>query len=148
MSDDGDATNIWDEVPDWGGIGARRLVRGPDNKLGASVWEVKPGAGQFVYHFHHGTEELLVVLRGEPTVRMHDGDRRLREGDVLPFPIGPAGGHQIRNDTEATVRVLIVAAHADPDVAEYPDTGKVATIVHGEHAFHRVRDAADDAGDE
>ena len=142
------ATNVWDEVPDWGGVGARPVVRSASNKLGASVWEFAPGATQFVYHFHHGTEELLVVLRGQPTVRMHDGDRQLREGDVLPFPAGPEGGHQIRNDGEETARVLIVAAHVDADVAEYPDTGKVAAIVQGEHRYHRVADAVEHAGPE
>ena len=79
-----DATNVWDEVPDWGGIGARRLVRSESNALGASIWELQPGGSQFVYHFHHGSDELLVVLRGTPTVRMHDGDRALAEGDVVP----------------------------------------------------------------
>lgn len=54
--------NVWDEVPDWGGIGALRLDRA-DAGLGASVWELQPGASQFVYHFHHGSDELLVVLR-------------------------------------------------------------------------------------
>jgi uncharacterized cupin superfamily protein len=144
-----DAGNIWEQVPDWGGgVGARRLVRGPSNVLGASLWEFQPGSSQFVYHFHHGSEELLVVLRGQPTVRMHGGDRSLVEGDVVPFPRGPEGGHQIRNDTDSVVRVLIVAANADPDVAEYPETGKVAAIVHGRHRFHRVTDAVDDAGPE
>ena len=33
------------------------------------------------------------VLRGRPTVRLHDGDRVLAEGDVVPFPRGPEGGH-------------------------------------------------------
>src|SRR5690349_24345699 len=74
--------NVWDEVPDWGGVGALRLDRA-EAGLGASVWELQPGASQFVYHFHHGSDELLVVLRGTPTVRMHDGDRALREGDVV-----------------------------------------------------------------
>lgn len=148
MAATADAGNVWDEVPDWGGIGARRLVRGPRNALGASVWELQPGASQFVYHFHRGTEELLVVLRGTPTVRLHDGERVLGEGDVVPFPRGPEGGHQLRNDGDSTARVLIVAAHADPDVAEYPETGKVATIVGGEHTFHRVADAVAHAGPE
>jgi uncharacterized cupin superfamily protein len=144
-----DAVNLWDVVPDWGdGVGARRVARVSGGSLGASLWEFRPGAQQFVYHFHHGTEELLLVLRGRPTVRMHDGDLVLSEGDVVPFPRGPAGGHQIRNDTDDPVRVLIVAAHADPDVAEYPQTGKIAVIVGGEHRFHRAADAADHAGPE
>ena len=139
--------NVWDEVPDWGGIGALRLDRA-DTGLGASVWELQPGASQFVYHFHHGSDELLVVLRGTPTVRMHDGDRALREGDVVSFPRGPAGGHQIRNDGGDVARVLIVSSNASPDVAEYPETGKVAWIVDGEHHFHRASDAVEHAGPE
>jgi uncharacterized cupin superfamily protein len=143
------ADNVWVDVPEWGGgVGARRLVRAPDGKLGASLWEIQPGASQFVYHFHHGTEELLVVLRGRPTVRMHDGDHVLAEGDVVPFPRGPEGGHQIRNDADEPVRVLIIAAHADPDVAEYPDTGKLAAVVEGRHRFHRTADAVEHAGPE
>jgi uncharacterized cupin superfamily protein len=144
-----DAANVWAEVPDWGGgVGARRVVRTPGGKLGAALWELQPGASQFVYHFHHGTEEMLVVLRGSPTVRMHDGDRELAEGDVVPFPRGPEGGHQVRNDRSEPARVLIVSTNADPDVAEYPDTGKVAIVVAGEHRFHRTADAVEHAGPE
>jgi uncharacterized cupin superfamily protein len=79
---------------------------------------------------------------------MHDGDRALREGDVVSFPRGPSGGHQIRNDGDETARVLIVSTNATPDVAEYPDTGKVAWIVDGEHHFHRTSDAVEHAGPE
>jgi uncharacterized cupin superfamily protein len=143
-----DAANVWDDVPDWGGVGARRLVRAPSGSLGASVWEFQPGGSQFVYHFHHGSEELLVVLRGRPTIRMHDGDHELAEGDVVPFPRGPEGGHQIRNDGDSPARVLIVSTNADPDVAEYPDTGKVATGAGGEQRFYRVADAVEHAGPE
>jgi uncharacterized cupin superfamily protein len=140
-------SNVWDTVPDWGGgIGALRLDRA--GTLGASVWELAPGSAQFVYHFHHGSEELLVVLRGTPTVRMQDGDRVLRDGDVLTFPRGPDGGHQIRNDGGETARVLVVSTNADPDVAEYPETGKLAAIVDGELRFHRAVDAVEHAGPE
>lgn len=143
-----DATNVWDDVPDWGGIGALRLVRSSSNALGASVWEIQPEGSQFVYHFHRGSEELLVVLRGTPTVRMHDSERVLAEGDVVPFPRGPEGGHQIRNDSDDVARVLIVSAHANPDVAEYPETGKVSMIVDGKHTYHRAADAVEHAGPE
>jgi uncharacterized cupin superfamily protein len=142
------ATNVWDDAPDWGGVGARRLVRPPGGSLNASIWELQPGGSQFVYHFHHASEELMIVLRGRPTVRMHDGDHELAEGDVLPFPPGPEGGHQIRNESDSAARVLIVAANVDPDVAEYPETGKVAIVVGGQHRFHRVADAVEHAGPE
>jgi uncharacterized cupin superfamily protein len=139
------ARNVWDELPDWGGLGALRLERAGTG-LGASVWEFQPGSSQFVYHFHHGSEELLVVLRGTPTVRMHDGDHMLEEGDVISFPRGPEGGHQIRNEGPGVARVVIVSTNASPDVAEYPDTGKVAWVIDGDHHFHRAADAVEHAG--
>ena len=48
-------------------------------------------------------------------MRMHHGDHVLREGDVVSFPHGYEGGHQIRNDAEEPARVVIsgrVARHA------------------------------------
>jgi uncharacterized cupin superfamily protein len=144
-----DATNVWDDVPDWGGVGARRLARSPHGRLGASVWELRPGAAQLVYHFHHASEEMLVVLRGNPTVRLHDGDRSLEEGDVVSLPCGPGGGHKIRNDSESIARVLIVSTNAEPDVAEYPESGKVGLLTAGgDWAFFRRSDAASHAGRE
>src|SRR5581483_7286458 len=45
------------------------------------------------YHAHHANEEWVIVLRGEPTLRTPDGQRSLREGDVVCFP-------RIRSSTE------------------------------------------------
>ena len=144
-----DAENVWADVPDWGGVGARRLVRAEGGSLGGSVWELQPGGSQFVYHFHHGSEELIVVLRGRPTVRLHDGDRQLAEGDIVPLPTGPNGGHQIRNETDEVARALIVSSNSRPDVAEYPETGKIGFAVEGpEWEFHRRVDATPHAGSE
>jgi len=138
---------VWDEVPDWGGVGARRLARSPAASLGATLWELQPGGSQFTYHFHHGSDELLVVLRGTPTVRLHDGDRALAEGDVVSLPRGAEGGHQLRNDGEEVARVLIVSSNADPDVAEYPETGKIGIVAGGRAwEFHRRSDAVEHAG--
>ncbi len=141
----GDATNLWDDVPDWGGAGARRLIR-VGRGLGGSIWEFQPGEPEFVYHFHHGSDELLVVLRGEPKVRLHDGERILREGDVLPLPRGPEGGRAISNPGNSVVRILMLSSNADPDVAEYPETGKVGIITDSKTwEFFRRGDAAENA---
>lgn len=114
----------WDPGEDWSGGGAlsRRLVRG--DVLGASVYELGPGSFT-VYHFHHGAEELLVVLRGAPTLRTPDGQRVLAEGDVVHFPAGPDGAHALRNDTDVPVRILLASDHPSPEVVEYPDLGQV-----------------------
>jgi len=58
-------TDEWDATDDWSGGSAKskHLVdRGP--LLGASLYELGPG-NSVVYHFHHGSEELLIVLRDQ-----------------------------------------------------------------------------------
>ena len=54
---------------DWsGGGGSSKRLAPPGGMLGVSVYELPPD-GYGVYHFHHGSEELLIVLRGQPTLR-------------------------------------------------------------------------------
>jgi uncharacterized cupin superfamily protein len=122
--------NVWDddwgEQPeDWSGGGAlqKRLVeRGP--LLGASLYELGPG-NFVVYHAHHGSEELLIVLRGRPTLRTPAGERVLEEGDVVHFPTGPEGAHGIRNDGDEPVRYVVAGTRVSPEIVEYPDTNQV-----------------------
>ena len=115
----------WDETDDWSGGGAKstRLVKsGP--QLGATVYELGPG-NTAVCHFHHGSEELLIVLRGRPTLRTPDGERQLAEGEVVHFPLGPDGAHGVRNDTDDTVRYVVAGIRVSPEVVEYPETKQI-----------------------
>ena len=86
------------------------------------MWELDPGA-DVDYHFHHGTKELLVVLRGRLTLRTHEGERELGEGEVVAFPRGLDGAHGTVNRTDAPIRYLMVGEHSPLDVIEYPDRG-------------------------
>lgn len=102
--------------------------------IGGSVYEVDPGMKLWPYHLHHANEEWLVVLRGRPTLRTPEGEQELGEGDVVCFPRGPAGAHQVRNGTEDPVRILMLSTALAPEILEYPDSGKVATAdAKGEH---------------
>ena len=101
--------------------------------IGASMYEVEPGNKQGPFHTHHANEEWAIVLRGEPTLRTHEGEQQLRQGDVVAFPRGKEGAHQIRNDTDVPVRVLMLSTLIAPDIVEYLDTGKIgARSVAGE----------------
>lgn len=122
--------NIWsddwgEQPPDWSGGGGlqKRLVgRGP--ALGATVYELGPGESM-IYHLHHGSEELLMVLRGRPTLRTPAGERQLDEGEAVHFPPGPDGAHGIRNDTGERVRYVVAGTRVSPEVVEYPDLGQL-----------------------
>ncbi len=127
--------NVWDDdwgeqQEDWSGGGAltKRLVeRGPlpnPHMLGASLYELEQG-NFMIYHAHHGSEELLIVLRGRPTLRTPEGERQLAEGDVVHFPAGPEGAHGIRNDTGETVRYVVAGIRVSPEIVEYPDLKQV-----------------------
>ena len=89
-----DVPNVWSDRwehesdEEWAAGKSTRLARG--DEVGATVYEIAPGRTSGYYHFHHGAEELLVVLRGRPTLREPSGERELAEGDVVLFAIGPA----------------------------------------------------------
>ena len=93
--------------------------------LGASVFEVPPGASTFPLHAHHANEEILVVLHGRPTLRTAEGERELEEGEVAAFPVGRAGAHRIDNRGDGPVRLLIVSTMIGPDIVEHLDSEKV-----------------------
>jgi uncharacterized cupin superfamily protein len=101
--------------------------------IGATLYEVEPGNRMCPYHTHHANEEWLMVVRGQPTLRMPEGEQALREGDVVCFPRGQEGAHLVSNRTESPVRVLMLSTLIAPDIVEYLDTGKVgARSVAGE----------------
>ena len=114
----------WDPGEDWSGGGARskRLPRG--SELGATVYGLGPG-NWVPFHFHHASEELLVVLQGRPTLRTEGGTRQLEEGEVVHFPTGPDGAHGLANETDKPVRYLMASTLHSPEVAEYPDLKQI-----------------------
>jgi len=94
-------------------------------KLGASLFELPPGASSFPLHIHRVNEELIVVLSGRPTLRGIDSERELGPGEVVACPVGPDGAHRLDNRTDEPARVLIVSTMLAPEINEYPDSGKV-----------------------
>ena len=95
--------------------------------IGGSLYEIDPGKKLWPYHLHHANEEWLVVLRGRPTLRTTEGERELREGDVVCFLRGPTGAHQVSNRTGEPARILMLSTKVMPEIVEYPDSDKVGT---------------------
>jgi uncharacterized cupin superfamily protein len=93
--------------------------------LGASLFELPPGASSFPLHVHHANEEMIVVLAGWPTLRSIDDSRELSPGDLVACPAGRRGAHRIDNSTDEPVRFLVVSTMNAPEVNEYPDSGKI-----------------------
>ena len=120
------------EDPD--GFHAGMVRFGPQlgaEQTGASVYELPAGQALCPYHYEHGEEEWVLVLQGSPSVRTPEGTETLTPFDVVFFPRGPEGAHQIRNDSDAAARVLMWSSILYPSVSVYPDSDKIGVWTAG-----------------
>jgi len=138
----GGTANIWSDEweferddREWAADKTTRLPRG--EKIGATLYKIPPEKTGGYYHFHHGAEELLVVLRGRPTLREPAGERILEEGDVVHFAVGPEGAHQLFNRTAEPVRYLMVSNRPSPEAVEYPDSRQISVMAFTESQLGR-----------
>jgi uncharacterized cupin superfamily protein len=118
----------WDSQNDRNGYRHKAVAFGKRlgaDLIGGSLYEVPPGEKTWPYHYEQGCEEWLLVLSGQPTLRSPDGDQVLEPGDVAVFPEGPAGAHQVRNDTDELVRLIFFSSKSPLAIVHYPDSNKV-----------------------
>jgi uncharacterized cupin superfamily protein len=112
-------------------------------RIGGSVYELAEDRQSFPYHYHHGVEEWLLVVAGEPTLRTPDGERKLAPGDTVCFPAGAGGAHAVRGPG----RVLLLSANRDPSISVYPDSEKLGTRPAGDGNPDRLNFRRADAVD-
>jgi uncharacterized cupin superfamily protein len=92
--------------------------------LGASLFELPPGAATFPLHAHYNNEEMLMVLAGRPSLTTADGEvRRLLPGELVACPAGREGAHRLDNHSDEPVRVLIVSTMRAPEINEMFEDG-------------------------
>jgi uncharacterized cupin superfamily protein len=91
--------------------------------LSVTQHELAPGEDLGPYRYEHGNETWLLVTVGRPTVRHADGAEELDPGDLVCFPAGPAGAHQVSNRSAAPAAVLRLTTRWSPSVIVFPDTG-------------------------
>ena len=114
---------------DWDGddedAATRRRVfwRPDDARMGATLYELAPGADEDRLHMHFGAEEMFFVLSGRPLLRKQNGEETLAPGDVVFCPEGRAGLHAFSNPSDEPVRLLALSAGGFPDVVAYPEHG-------------------------
>jgi uncharacterized cupin superfamily protein len=93
-------------------------------QLGASLFELPPGAATFPLHAHYANEEMIVVLAGRPSLTRADGGvHGLEPGDVVACPAGHEGAHRLDNHGDESARVLIVSTMRAPEINEMLEDG-------------------------
>lgn len=105
--------------------------------LGCSLHEVPPGATAYPFHSHRANEELLIVLSGSAELRYGTSTYPVTHGELVGCPTGgPETAHQLINIGQEPLRYLAISTMVDPEVCEYPDSGKVgAYALDGEGEF-------------
>jgi uncharacterized cupin superfamily protein len=93
--------------------------------IGCTLYEVDPGKRAFPMHAHMANEEAIYILEGEGTMRIGESQVPVRAGDYVAFPPGPQSAHQLINTSSAPLRYLCMSTMRGPEVALYPDSGKV-----------------------
>lgn len=93
--------------------------------LGAQYIVVPPGKTGYPRHSHRNNEEMFVILEGAGTYRKGDESWPVGAGDVISALAGDAStAHQLINSGTADLRYLAISTRHDPDIIEYPDSGK------------------------
>jgi uncharacterized cupin superfamily protein len=113
----------WDGDNDEYGTRYQFFWRPEGARMGATLYELVPGAAGGKLHMHFGAEEMFFVLSGRPVFRNQHGEEELAPGDFVFCPDGRAGLHVFSNPTDEPVRLLAISAGSFPDVVAYPEHG-------------------------
>jgi uncharacterized cupin superfamily protein len=110
------AENLEGRIDVAGAVGSRATLM--------FIYDVGPGQTQSPYHYEYD-EEWLLVVDGTLVLRAPDGEHTLERGDLVYFPAGPAGAHQLMNRSESPARTLMFSSSQVPAVSVYPDSDKI-----------------------
>ena len=116
-------------------------------KLGCNVTVVPPGKAAYPFHSHRANDELFLILAGRGELRLGAARHAVAEGDLIGCPAGDASSaHQLINTGESELRYLAISSSLDPEVCEYPDSGKVGAYCgKGADGFYHLARSADAA---
>ena len=97
-------------------------------EFGASHVRLDPGAWSSQRHWHHGVDEMVIMLSGNATLIEDDGETELSAGDIVAWPKGVRNGHHLvnRGDTPCTFVAIGAGpeqggAYSDIDMIFTPD---------------------------
>lgn len=109
------------------------VVAGSDvDQCAVSFIEVPPGNHAFAYHYHERNEEIFYIISGVGALRTSKGEKTVKAGDIITFPIGEEGAHVMSNASETENLVYIdFGTNNTPEVVNLPDINKIMVI--GKH---------------
>ncbi len=112
----------------------KRVILGKEDtaNFDVSIYEVPPGKAAVPYHYHMRNEEVFFILSGTGRLKSPEGERTVAAGDFLYFPNNEKGAHKLTNTSENEMLVYAdFDIRHDPEVAFYPDSGKIGIFGQG-----------------
>lgn len=139
-------------IRNWNEVEMRRFERAPlydsrggalsdgtaARKLGGAIDILAPGMRSCPYHFHHAQEELFIVVEGEGSLRVAGELVPVKAGDVVFIPPGSEYPHQFVNTSSAPMKYLSFSTQEEPEICEYPDSGRYGAFTEGFSARQRL----------
>ena len=98
-------------------------------QIGCRLMIVPPGKRGSPYHNHRSNEEMFYIIEGTGIYRFGYEEYSLKAGDLITAPAGDNDtAHQIVNNSNYPLKYLSMSTMNDPDVIEYPESGKVGIV--------------------
>ena len=96
------------------------------NKLYCDIYEIPPGKANWPHHYHTCNEEVFYIIEGQGEVVTESGVLKVKPGDILRFPAGEEGVHQLKNTSDSkTLKYLDFGTTNLPDVVFMPAENKI-----------------------
>ena len=111
-----------------------KFIKGEDGyKSNIAFLRLPPKKAAFPLHYHEYSEETFYIIAGSGRLNLADGETRIvSSGDIVFFPTGEAGAHQIVNGSETEDLVYIdFDTYVPLDITYYPGKDKIG--IFGEH---------------
>ena len=102
--------------------------------LGASHVVLKPGGWSSHRHWHHGEDELVIILSGAAVLVEDSGESILRAGDVAAWAAGVPNGHHLINRSDQDCVFVAIGAGDRATGVVYAD---IDMTVGDEGYFHK-----------
>ncbi len=94
-------------------------------QFGAFIEELPPGSHSSHAHWHASEDEMILVLSGEVTVSENGVETLLTAGDAACWKAGDPVAHRLHNQSNTSVRYVVVGTRAPQDVVTYPAKDRI-----------------------
>ncbi|WP_299615185.1 cupin domain-containing protein [uncultured Tateyamaria sp.] len=94
-------------------------------QFGAFVETLPPGSASSHNHWHTTEDEMILMLSGTLTLIEDGTETTLVAGDAATWAAGTPVGHNLRNDSDADARYVLIGTRVAQDRVTYPTLDRV-----------------------